>query len=440
MPQIAVPCQLGCRGRALAAAVGVGFALLVPARALAARTYHVSLFGSGTACTEAEPCDMGQVLGKVLNSGDVVVVNGGEGAYSSPMFPLNVNIHIPPGVTWMGAPGKPMPVIYSEAGLPEFGGVILEGAGAKLADFDIRYSGNTSAVFVEGGTVERVLAQAGNSAEGCNLPFGPMLVVDTVCEGHDGMFTDVGGSSSDQLTLRNDTFIGTTGAGAVVVTNGIALEISASNSIVHGATKDIEATIFSGSIDFSLDHSNYSTIGNTGGATITAPGSGTNQKAAPLFVNAAAGDFREAPASPTIDAGAEAAENGTTDLEGNPRNVSAVPACTEPQAGPPDIGAYELVPAALPASSCQSPVSPAPSSPAGAGSPPAPLPPTECRVPKLTGKKLKRARRRLRTADCRIGKVVLSGGTSRKLGRVVKQRPKPGTVLAAGAKVKVTLG
>jgi hypothetical protein len=29
-----------------------------------------------------------------------------------------------------------------------------------------------------------------------------------------------------------------------------------------------------------------------------------------------------------------------------------VPSCTEPAAGPPDIGAYELVPPALPGSQC----------------------------------------------------------------------------------------
>jgi hypothetical protein len=425
---MAAPCWLRRCVIALAATAGAVLVLLAPARALAARTYHVSAYGSGTACTEAEPCSMGQVQTTVLSSGDVVIVNGGEASYGTPTLPMNVNIHVPPGVTWMGAPGRPMPVIYSQAGAS--GGVILEGPGSKLADFDIHYSGSYSAVFVDEGTLERVLAQAGTSAEGCNLPFGPLVVIDSVCEGRIGMWSNVGGSASDQLTLRNDTFYGTNGTGAEIVTNGIKFEIAASNSIFHGSSNDIEATIFAGSIDFSLDHSNYSTVANTGGATITAPGSGTNQKAAPIFADPGAGDFREAPGSPTIDAGVETAKNGATDLAGNPRNVSAVPACTEPQAGPPDIGAYEVVPAALPAASCQG-------RPAASGPPAAQA---ICRVPKLTGKKLKPTRRKLKKSDCRVGKVALRGGATRKSGRVVKQKPKPGTVLAPGAKVKLTLG
>lgn len=58
-----------------------------------------------------------------------------------------------------------------------------------------------------------------------------------------------------------------------------------------------------------------------------------------------------------------------------------------------------------------------------------------CVVPKLKHKKLKRARKALRRADCRLGRV--KGPRS---GRVKKQRPKPGTVRPAGSKVKVRLG
>jgi hypothetical protein len=67
---------------------------------------------------------------------------------------------------------------------------------------------------------------------------------------------------------------------------------------------------------------------------------------------------------------------------------------------------------------------------------PATSPPAaSCVVPKLEGKRLKRAKRSLRNSDCSIGRVKGEKG-----GKVKKQNPKPGTTLPAGAKVNVTLG
>jgi PASTA domain len=57
-----------------------------------------------------------------------------------------------------------------------------------------------------------------------------------------------------------------------------------------------------------------------------------------------------------------------------------------------------------------------------------------CVVPKLKGKTLKKAKKKLKRGKCRLGKVKGSGD------EVVKQRPKPGKVLAVKHKVKVTLG
>jgi hypothetical protein len=62
-----------------------------------------------------------------------------------------------------------------------------------------------------------------------------------------------------------------------------------------------------------------------------------------------------------------------------------------------------------------------------------------CRVPQLKGKKLKAAKRKLRKANCRIGKVKKLHGATAKTGKVTKQNPKPGRILAPGTKVKVTL-
>ena len=58
-----------------------------------------------------------------------------------------------------------------------------------------------------------------------------------------------------------------------------------------------------------------------------------------------------------------------------------------------------------------------------------------CVVPKVKGNKLKKAKKRLRGADCRLGKVK-----GQKGGKVKKQKPKPGAVLPVDTKVQVKLG
>lgn len=63
-----------------------------------------------------------------------------------------------------------------------------------------------------------------------------------------------------------------------------------------------------------------------------------------------------------------------------------------------------------------------------------------CVVPKLNGKKLKAAKKKLRKASCKLGKVKFRGDATAKTGKVVKQAPKPGKQLAPGSKVNVTLG
>lgn len=60
----------------------------------------------------------------------------------------------------------------------------------------------------------------------------------------------------------------------------------------------------------------------------------------------------------------------------------------------------------------------------------------QCVVPKLKGKKLKAAKKALKAADCRLGRVRPKG---QKTGKVKKQSPKPGKVLPAGSKVNVRL-
>jgi hypothetical protein len=73
--------------------------------------------------------------------------------------------------------------------------------------------------------------------------------------------------------------------------------------------------------------------------------------------------------------------------------------------------------------------------------PPPPNPPaTTCKVPNLVGKSLKGAKKKIRSANCKVGGVTKKNGATAKTGRVVKQSPKAGKILAVGTKISVTLG
>ncbi len=62
-----------------------------------------------------------------------------------------------------------------------------------------------------------------------------------------------------------------------------------------------------------------------------------------------------------------------------------------------------------------------------------------CVVPKLKGRTLKASKQQLREANCKVGKVTKLRGATAEGGRVARQSPVPGGVLAPGAAVKVTL-
>lgn len=78
--------------------------------------------------------------------------------------------------------------------------------------------------------------------------------------------------------------------------------------------------------------------------------------------------------------------------------------------------------------------------PAGTATSPTPFTSTACIVPNLALKKLKAAKRALKKAGCKLGKVKFLGEATAKTGKVVKQKPKTGKILAPGSKVSVKLG
>ncbi len=63
-----------------------------------------------------------------------------------------------------------------------------------------------------------------------------------------------------------------------------------------------------------------------------------------------------------------------------------------------------------------------------------------CLVPRLKGRSLRAAKKRLKTANCKIGKVQRLKGATARSGKVVKQSPRPSVMLGSATTVDVMLG
>jgi beta-lactam-binding protein with PASTA domain len=61
-------------------------------------------------------------------------------------------------------------------------------------------------------------------------------------------------------------------------------------------------------------------------------------------------------------------------------------------------------------------------------------------VPKVVGLTLAKARTRIGKAHCKVGTVTRAYSSTARLGKVLAERPKPGTRLKNGAKVSLTVG
>ncbi|HEY2937796.1 MAG TPA: PASTA domain-containing protein, partial [Gaiellaceae bacterium] len=64
--------------------------------------------------------------------------------------------------------------------------------------------------------------------------------------------------------------------------------------------------------------------------------------------------------------------------------------------------------------------------------------PVRCRVPRVIGMRLAAARTRIRRANCRVGRVRRA--RSRRVGRVLAQRPRAGVRRPRGTRVNLVVG
>lgn len=121
--------------------------------------------------------------------------------------------------------------------------------------------------------------------------------------------------------------------------------------------------------------------------------------------------------------------------------ITSGTAALGPNEGAADIVALDdfayAEPGALPPTPTTNP--PTAANPAESTSATAPTSQPECVVPKLKGKRLRAAKKALRSAHCGVGKVTGKKSTIIGSGRVIKQKPKTKTTLPAGSKVALTV-
>jgi hypothetical protein len=326
--------------------LGAAIALLLGAAPAHATDYFAAPADQGTAdcLSSANACDVRQALQSATSSGDDVAL--APGSYSPGFGP---SLTVATGVTLHGAPGsRPVLNLTTASGLA---GLTVTGTGA-VRDVVVNWDdANGSAISVMGaGLLERVSAIGtgiGSQSAPCSLE-GSATLRDTVCfiggdSGNAQALDALGFAGNVTVTLVNVTAINESPT-SPHLTSGIRMLASAGNTVQLNATNVIADSADAGSLDVrgmpnggttnaTLVNSNYTSVTPAAaGVTITAPGTGTNEIVPPVFVDRAAGDFRQRGDSiGTIDKGI-ASGLGSFDFEGGARVFGAAP----------DIGADEI--------------------------------------------------------------------------------------------------
>jgi hypothetical protein len=313
------------RGRKLVAAAVPAALLLLGASSAQAATRYADPAGGGVTCSQALPCD---IVEAVNNAGasDEVIVNPGIHAPGSTslMVDGSMNVH--------GVAGQPLPQLNFS--IPAPAAIQVTGT-ARVAHLKIEVASSGNGIDLGSGTLgEQLLVRVGGNGQvACAVTLATLR--DSVCWAPSTNGEAVIASGDGTVTLRNLTAIGANlGLDAFAGPAGWDLVVDVKNTVFDGpATADIASYPLGigSSVTVNAANSNYDTEDEGSGGSITNPGSGTNQTAAPSFVAAGAGDFHQLAGSPTIDAGVADGQLGTLDPDGNARN----------QGGAPDIGAFE---------------------------------------------------------------------------------------------------
>jgi len=302
----------------------LGAAALSPAAWAATQRYAIP-GGTDTECSAAKPCAITTAV-QGAHAGDEVILNPGNYAmFDDVIDPAPITIH--------GVAGQPRPRLLFTG--PEF--VSLHtGSTLRYVEVDQTVPG---AVWATGALLDQVVVRAPNF---------PLFVDSSTVRNTIVVATGPGAvairSNSNSMTnsvLRNVTAIATGNGGVAVDAFAHTLAgnvtIGANNVIARGGPGGSSFRVGTdnsgGRATIGLGHSAY-TVG-----TLAASGSNAdftygdgNLGLAPIFVDPATGDYRQAPGSSTIDAGSDDVRNGELDVDGDARAN-----------GKTDIGADEFV-------------------------------------------------------------------------------------------------
>jgi hypothetical protein len=223
-------------------------------------------------------------------------------------------------------------------------GLIVE-SGSSLSDVEVdQGAGNAwTALTAVGASVDRVIAK-GAAAGASTVVIANSTIRNSivVASGIDGVALETLGNGNNPAgTYRNVTAIATGNLGTAIRAWAVlgSVNVLARNVIARGGPGDYGIIARAVNADttatITVSHSNFNATSADGAGASILDG-GANQTAAPAFVNAAAGDYHQAPGSPTIDAGLSEFVDGNVDIDGDPREIDTI-----------DIGADEYVVAPL---------------------------------------------------------------------------------------------
>lgn len=313
----------------IALTAGVALASLAWATPVAAAAdRYASPSGAGSACTKANPCDLGVAITGAPKGSRVLVV-GNQGDYLR-----SAAITANKAITVQGTNGRPRIVFTS-------GGLTLA-KGGSVQNLQVEGYGDQVTLALHGGAdASRVWAKAGGTSHACGL-LGGSTLTNVLCWA-DGL-ADKALEVKGAVTLRNTTAYGGTEAALAIVGYDICkcekFTVTLINTIVWSpSSTDLYVTSDLPDVTVKPTTSNYRTVNavEEGDADVRVIRSDTNQTKAgkrPAFIDAPGGNFRAKPGSPVIDRGATATANGTKDLDGRARKAGQRT----------DIGGYEFTP------------------------------------------------------------------------------------------------
>ncbi|MEA2487977.1 MAG: hypothetical protein QOF16_1631 [Actinomycetota bacterium] len=311
------------RAAAIVAVTTLALSIVVGAPAHGAAAWYASPTGAGSTCSQTAPCDLQTAINFAANGDDVYAI-ADQGDYSlsqgvSTISNTAIHLHSLNGrarLNFQSGGLKMSSGSVEDFYVQGFGTVLSLGSGAVGDRMFAEQAGNGHACFMQGATLTNSVCWAGTSGD---------LAMET-----DG-----------SNTLRNVSLMAGTEAAILTYGRNGCSCTSATDTLVNVIARSSQSGVdllvdSDASVDASISasYSNFETTQTRGSGSpskthITTDA--TDQTTAPLFVDAAAGDFHEASGSPTIDAGVTDSANGSMDLDGNPRVVNGVT----------DIGAYE---------------------------------------------------------------------------------------------------